>query len=310
MAQRILLGIDIGGTKIAGGVVEAETGKVLLSDRLPTLAVEGGPAVLARALGLAQSLLARASGVGVAQPTTIGVGAGGQIDPVTGVVLSATDVLPGWSGTRLKESFEQETGLPTTVDNDVNALAVGECLYGAGRGAENVVFLALGTGVGGALVLGGKLYHSRTGVSGELGHLLLYPDSPPYSAGTRGSLEQYVAGPALWERYRGFGGSVPEGDGEALVAEAKSDPESPAARTITGVGIDLGLGLVTLANIFGPDRFVIGGGLVGLGDLLLEPARQTLAQRALPAVRSTPIVATLLGTEASVIGAASLAHRD
>lgn len=199
MAQHTLLGIDIGGTKIAGGIVAAETGAASLVRRISTEAQQGGAVVRDRALALAQELLAEAAVQGIS-PTAIGVGAGGQIDPVSGVVLSATDVLPGWTGIRIKEAFETAFSLPTSVDNDVNALAAGESRFGAGRGFPNLVYLALGTGVGGAVLVHGSLYHSRTGVSAELGHLLLYPDGLPCTCGGRGCLEQYVCGPTLWRR--------------------------------------------------------------------------------------------------------------
>lgn len=307
MAQETVLGIDIGGTKIAGGVVSAETGAVLLSARTPTRATEGGAAVLQRSLNLARELLAQAKTQGVSVPTGIGVGAGGQIDPAGGIVLSATEVLPGWAGTRIKETFEQEFHIPTAVDNDVNALAVGESRFGAGQGMSNLIYLALGTGVGGAIIAGGRVYHSATGVSGELGHLMLFPDGLPCTCGGRGCLEQYTCGPALWRRFTELGGKAMEGEGPSLLEQAAANPTGPAARAIADVGYYLGLGLVSLANIFGPDRFIIGGGVASIGYMLLTPARRTLAERALPPVRHIPVVTPGLGDDASLIGAASLA---
>lgn len=307
MAQETVLGVDIGGTKIAGGVVDTETGAVLLAARTPTRASEGGVAVLRRSLDLAGELVAQAKTQGVPLPTAVGVGAGGQIDPVSGVVLSATDVLPGWAGTRIKEAFEQEVGLRTAVDNDVNALAVGESKFGAGQGALNLIYLALGTGVGGAIIAGGRLYYSATGVSGELGHLMLFPDGLPCTCGGRGCLEQYTCGPALWRRFTELGGKTVDGDGPSLLEQAAANPTGPAARAVADVGYYLGLGLVSLANIFGPDRFIIGGGVASIGYMLLTPARRTLAERALPPVRHIPVVTPGLGEEASLIGAASLA---
>jgi glucokinase len=301
-----LLGIDIGGTKIAGGIVEAVTGRVLHADRVPTDAAEGGAAVLLRALDLGRRLLVDAVAKNIAAPSAVGVGAGGQIDSASGVVLSATDILPGWAGTRLKDGFSEAFGLPVASDNDVNALAAGENRFGAGRGFDNLVYLALGTGVGGAIITGGRLHRSARGVSGELGHLILDPDGPPCTCGGRGCLEQFTSGPALLRLYRALGGpSLP--DGSPLADLARQDPNGPAARAITQVGEALGVGLVSLANIFGPDRIIIGGGLAALGDLLLHPARRALAGRALPAVRDVPVVTAALGADASVVGAAALA---
>jgi len=302
-----ILGIDIGGTKIAVGLVDAATGTVLLQDRAPTMAAEGGPAVLSRAIELARKLTADAAAQGLPAPEAVGIGAGGQIDSRTGVVLSATDILPGWAGTRLKDAFADALGLPASADNDVNALAVGECRFGAGRGFDNLVYLALGTGVGGALVSNGRLHYSKTGVSGELGHLILVPDGLPCTCGGRGCLEQYVSGPALLRQYQAMGGEIIRSDSPPLAGMAEKDPGGPAARAIALVGDLLGVGLVSLANIFGPDRIIVGGGLARLGDRLLDPAQRVLAARALPAVRQTPVVTAALGPDASIVGAASLA---
>lgn len=301
-----VLGIDIGGTKIAGAVVDAATGDVLLKDRIPTNAAEGGSEVLRRAIGLANSLIEDVMKAGYPEPAAIGVGAGGQIDSRTGNVLSATEILPGWAGQHIGYEFGLSLDLPVAVDNDVNALAVGECRFGAGKGFENLVYLALGTGVGGAIISNGELHYSHTGVSGELGHLILVPDGLPCTCGGKGCLEQYVSGPALLRQYRAMGGP-PLPDGAPLAEMARQNPDSPAARAIRLTGDLLGVGLTSLANIFGPERIIIGGGLAALGDLLLESARHVVTTRALAPVRQTPIVTAALGPDASVIGAACLA---
>lgn len=303
----LLLGIDIGGTKIAGGVMDAETGRLVLQDRVPTLALEGGPAILKRALDLARTLLDAAATQGLPTPVAIGVGAGGQIDPEAGVVVFATDVLPGWTGTPLRAAFEEAFSLSTAVDNDVNALAAGESRFGAGQDFANLIYLALGTGVGGAIITNGRLYHGARGVGSELGHLVLVPDGLPCTCGGHGCLEQYVSGPALLRHFRAIGGDAALPDGVPLAAMARHNPESHAARAIGLTGGLLGLGLVTLVNIFGPDRILIGGGLAALGDLLLNPARRVIQERALPGVRDCPVLPAALGPDASLIGAASLA---
>jgi glucokinase len=290
----MLLGIDIGGTKIAGGVVDATTGTCLFSEQIPTEAQSGGVAVLVRAIGLAQELKAR-----TAHPITgIGVGAGGQIDHKNGVVLSALEsILPGWAGTNIKSGFENALGLPTTVDNDVNALAVGECRFGAGVGKNPVVFLALGTGVGGAVMYEGKLLRGAHGIDTELGQLHLMPDS---------TLESRCCGDALWERFLERRGAK-NTDRKSLATLARADMQSPAAGAIDELGTDLGWGLVSLANLFDPEVFVIGGGLASLGDLLVEPAQRILQTNAMRRARETPVILAALGSEASIIGAASLA---
>jgi len=290
-----VLGVDIGGTKIAVGVIDAVTGAVLEKKRIPTDAHLGGASVLARAVALALTL--PREGV-----TGIGIGAGGQIDPIEGVVVNATEILPGWKGQRLKAAFEAALGLPAVADNDVNALAVGESRFGAGRAFQHLIYLGLGTGVGGALVHDGKLVHGPKGAGSEPGHLVLYPDAPPYANGTRGCLEQFTSGPAILARY-----GDPDLTGPALAKRAHAG-EPKALATLAAVGWDLGIGLVTLANVYGPEAFLLGGGVVdGFGELLLAPARAELAERGLPAVRETPVLRAGLGANAPLIGAAALA---
>lgn len=287
----LLLGIDIGGTKIAAGVVEGATGRVLVSDRIPTDAGEGGRAVLARATHLARRLAAghRIEGVGI--------GAGGQIDPQTGTVTAALEkILPGWVGIPLKRAFAEALGVPAAVDNDVNALAVGERRFGAARGTNNVLFLALGTGVGGALIVDGQLYRGAHGAGGELGQLHLRPGE---------TLESRCAGPALWSRYLDVGGD-PSAAPRSLAEQADAVPGGPAARAIAGVAEDLGWGLVSLANLLDPERIVVGGGLLDLGERMLGPARRVLRENGLTPVRATPVIAAALGADAAIVGAASL----
>jgi glucokinase len=289
----MLLGIDIGGTKIAGGVVDATTGTCLFSDQIPTEAQSGGTTVLARAIALAQELRLQSK-----EPIAgIGVGAGGQIDHKNGIVLSALEsILPGWVGQNIKSGFENAFELPTTVDNDVNALAIGECRFGAGIGKNPVVFLALGTGVGGAVVYEGKLLRGAHGIDTELGQLHLSP---------RVTLESKCCGDALWKNYLSLGGKETT-DRKSLAHIALKNPESAAALAIMELGVDLGCGLVSLANLFDPEVFVIGGGLAALGDLLTIPAREVLRQFAMLRARETPVILASLGSEASIIGAASL----
>ena len=303
------IGIDIGGAKIAGGVVSAQ-GELIRSARIPTCAGEGGPAVLERAIDLAASLIDVANEEVI---TAIGIGAGGQIDSNRGVVIGATEILPGWQGIDIAGGFSDRFELPVRVDNDVNALASGEHRFGVARGQRFVVFLALGTGVGGALVFDGRIHHGAHWTGGELGHMLIdVSDSARIdSGGDKGTLEAYVSGPGLVRTYielSGEQGRVIQG--EDVVAYADSDPNGLGALAIRRTGEYLGLGLASLANILDPDLIVIGGGLAAIGDRLLDPARRNLKLRALPGPGQCPVVAASLGVGASVIGAASLAMQD
>ena len=292
----VYLGIDIGGTKIAAGLVSAE-GQVLRQSRCQT-PLSGGTAILDAALGLSRQYYG--------EPIAgIGVGTGGQVNADLGIIVSATELLPGWAGTNIKMAFEAAFGAPCFADNDVNALAVGESRFGAGRNLSTVVYLALGTGVGGALLLNGRLHHGAHWTGAEFGHLLM-----TMGEGPRQTLEDYASGPGLVQTYREITGLSGAATGEAIAAEAKRDPESLPAQVVTRTGEYLGYGLVSLANILDPDLIVIGGGLSALGDLLLEPARRVLARHALPGPAQCPVVLAALGAEASLVGAAALAMRN
>ena len=288
------LGIDIGGTKIACGLV-SDTGEVLRQTRCST-PLSGGTSILDAALNLADRYHREPF-------QAIGIGTGGQVNADTGVIVSATSLLPGWAGTEVKAAFEAALGLPCCVDNDVNALAAGESRFGTGKNLATVAYLALGTGVGGALLLNGRLHHGAHWTGAEFGHLLLNIDW----AATRRTLEDFASGPGLVQTYREISSFSGEITGEAIAAEACQDPGSAAALAVTRTGEYLGWGLVSLANMLDPDLIVIGGGLTALGDLLLEPARRVLAAHALPGPARCPVVPAALGPDASLVGAASLA---
>ena len=273
---------------------------------------------MAQALDLCGELL-RASTEKKKTIKGIGVGAGGQIDSENGLVYSATDVLPGWMGTKISEAFESTYKLPTKVDNDVNALALGECRFGAAadlsKKKSTIVFLALGTGVGGALVSRGVIHHGAHFSGGEFGHILLSmaADARTDTGGAKGTLEAYCSGPGMVETYRELAtrkGEDLTGHDVVRIAEQEKRlgiEDGPAGKAIAATGEYLGFGLTSLANALDPDLIIIGGGLAVLGDKLLDPARVVLKDRALPGPATCPVVVATLGADASVIGAATLA---
>ncbi len=300
------IGIDIGGTKIAGGIVTHD-GDIIAREERPTPIKEGGHRILQEAIEVAKSLMHGANH----SIQAVGVGAGGQIDTAQGIVYSATDVIPGWKGIRITEAFNNALGLPSAVDNDVNVLALAENRFGAARLVPKgtVVFLALGTGVGGALLSNGAVHHGAHWSGGEFGHILLTmdPSARQDSGGAKGTLEAYCSGPGLVQTWRELTGSTDSGiTGHNVVSDAKKNPGGPGSQSITKTGEYLGFGLVTLANALDPDLIVIGGGLSELGDALLEPARSVLKQHALPGPATCPIVIAQLGVNAAIVGAATL----
>ena len=298
------LGIDIGGSKIAAGLVDHD-GRMSARRQRPTPR-EGGRSILNAAADLATEVLQSS----VADIVGVGIGAGGQIDPVRGYVVSATDILPGWAGTQVKSILGERLNRPVCIDNDVNALAMGELRFGGAGDCSGVIFLALGTGVGGALICGGRLHHGAHWTGGEFGHILIdiSPDARQDLGGSRGTLEAYVSGPGLLQTWREITGeSDPAVTARDVAAEAERDPGSAGALAIHKTGEYLGYGLVSLANAIDPDVIVIGGGLAALGEALLGPARTILQQRALPGPAACRVTTATLGPDAAVIGAASLA---
>jgi glucokinase len=215
----------------------------------------------------------------------------------------------------------ERTGLPTYVDNDANVAALAEHLYGAARGAKDVVLLTIGTGIGGGLVLGGELYRGSTGAGAELGHVVIEMDGPRCQGNCpgRGCVETLASGTALGREGREaaegnpdstLGRMAAEGeeiDGKA-VTEAALGGDRVAIDVFDTIGSRLGVALTSFANIFQPEVIVIGGGVIAAGDLLLEPARRVVQERALRPMNATPIVAAELGQDAGMIGAAAMAR--
>ncbi len=309
------LGVDIGGTKIAAALVDAH-GRVTGRQTTPTPVVDGAAAILAAALDLSRRVLATHSGP---KAVAVGVGSAGEIDVTRGVVTYASANLPGWAGLDLAAAFTAATGLPAVIDNDVNALAIGECQFGAGRGFRDVLCVAVGTGIGGALVLDGQLRRGANWAAGEIGHLIAAWDGDRVcSCGHRGHLEAYAAGPALAARYRQLATTWPEGSARAQPAVA--DPTDlravaalaragdPLARRVIAEGAEiLGLCLAGLLDALDPQALVIGGGVTELGNLWWQPLEAALRSNPLPGPAQIPLRRTQLGADSVLIGAAWLA---
>jgi glucokinase len=301
----LYLGIDIGGTKIAAALVQ-DDGVVCRHETIRTPARDGASAILHAVVHLARNLIDPCE-----EPiAAVGVGSGGQIDASTGTVLSASGLLPGWTGMKLGKTLTEALKLPVFVDNDVNALAAGEARFGVARGERIVLFIALGTGVGGALLIDGQLHHGAHWSGAEFGHILLSidPKARRDAGGAVGTLEAYASGHGLTTTYQELTPkSKTQLSGEEIATEALSMPEGPAAAAVALTGEYLGYGLVTLANALDPSLIVVGGGMAALGERLLGPARRILKERALPGPAKTKIVTASLGAQAAAIGAASLA---
>jgi glucokinase len=306
------IGVDLGGTKMLVGVLDSGS-EVLWESREASTGQTEEELVelLVREVGEAREARAGVGAIGMGVPATI--------DRERGLAVSAVNLpiedLP------LRDLVAARTGLPAFLDNDANVAAFAEFLFGAAKGAQNVVMLTIGTGIGGGLILGGEPYRGSTGAGAELGHFTIEIDGPRCQGNcpNHGCLETMASGTAIGREGRAAGEREPDSALGALLAEghaidgkqvtdAAHSGDPTAIDVLELIGTRLGVGLAGLANIFEPEVIVIGGGAIAAGDLLLEPARRELAARALRPMNETPVVAALLGEDAGMIGAAAMAR--
>jgi glucokinase len=307
-----MTGVDLGGTKMLLGVLDADS-KVLWESREASTGQTEDELVelLVREVGEAHAARPGVAAVGLGIPATI--------DHERGIAVSAVN-LP-LTDVPIREIVGERSGLPVFVDNDANVAALAEHLYGAARGAENAVMLTIGTGIGGGLILGGELYRGSTGAGAELGHTVIDLDGPPCQGNCpgRGCVETLASGTAIGREGREAAEREPDSvlgrmltDGETIdgkaVTEAALGGDATAVAVFDLIGSRLGVALTSFANIFEPDVFVIGGGVIAAGHLLLDPARRELQARALPPMRRAPVLAAELGSDAGMIGAAAMAR--
>ncbi len=297
----MLLGVLDPDSKVLWESREASTGQT--EDELVEL--------LIREIGEAHAAREGVTGVGLGIPATINHDKGIAVSAVN---LPLEDV-------PIRDLVRERTGLAAFVDNDATVAALAEHLYGAARGAENAVMLTIGTGIGGGLILGGEVYRGSTGAGAELGHTVIEADGPPCQGNCpgRGCIETLASGTALGREGRAAAEREPNSalgamlaDGETIdgkvVTEAALGGDATARGVFDLVGSRLGVALTSFANIFEPEVFVIGGGVIAAGDMLLEPARRVLSERALPPMKRIPVVAAELGADAGMIGAAAMAR--
>ncbi|MCW1249530.1 ROK family glucokinase [Acaricomes phytoseiuli] len=320
----LAIGVDIGGTKVAAGVVDCQ-GRILASARRPT---EGhNPRGVERTiLELVTELSADhrvAPGTGAARIASVGVGAAGWMDLAGGTVLFSPHL--AWRNEPLRANLEQLLERPVALSNDADAAAWAEWKFGAGRGESRMVCITLGTGIGGAVVMDGQVERGRFGVAGEFGHQIIMPGGNRCECGNRGCWEQYASGNALGREARELAQAnspvaqellravdgVPAEITGAVVTELARGGDPTSIELMEDIGSWLGLGLANLAAALDPGRFVIGGGLSEAGELLLAPTRRAF-RRHLTGRGFRPeaaITIAELGPDAGLIGAADLSRQ-
>ena len=333
---RPVLAADIGGTKILSALVTRE-GKVTAKDRRPTLAEDGPQAVINQLFASFDSLLHQpfdfapstslrtGQGKQKIEPSqlhAISVACAGGIDAARGVVTTSPN-LPGWIDIPLRDAVKDRFKVKSYLLNDSSAAALGEYRFGAGKGTRNFIMLTVGTGIGGGIIIEGKLYNGAVGSAGELGHMTIDVNGPLCNCGNTGCLEMLASGKAMARLAKRriiqgeksvlvemLAGKVDDITAEQIGIAARNG-DKLASEVISDIATYLGVGMVNLVNIFNPEVLAVAGGVAKLGDLLMEPARRIVKERAFPiSARTVRIVTARLGDEAGVLGAAAFAFRD
>lgn len=309
------IGIDVGGTKVLGGVVD-EFGKVIATARKDTPR-QGGDALTQVIADIAKELLVEY------EVSSIGVSVAGFVSSDRKTML-ATPNIADWNGVNLDYELTQLIGLPVVIENDANAAAWGEAKFGAGQNQDHMMMLTVGTGIGGGIVVNGGLYRGAFGTAAEFGHLRVVPDGHLCGCGARGCFEQYASGKALLRHAHEAINASPEmgrnllsrGDGTVagltgtIITDAAREGDPVALAAFNTTGQWLGAGIASLSVILDPACVVIGGGVIDAGEILLKPTRESL-ERTMPFAGKHPypkIIAAQLGNEAGLVGVADLAR--
>jgi len=302
----VVIGVDLGGTNLRTALVD-KNGDVFDKVKAPTRAADGHAKVVQKLIEniKAQQDRALRNGKKIAG---VGVGAPGVIRADTGVVVTSPN-FPDWNNLPLKKELEAALGLPVTIENDANAAALGEQWRGAGRGITSMILLTLGTGVGGGIVLDGRIWPGADGMAGEIGHMTIIPDGRRCGCGNTGCLEMYASSRGIVMTYQERSSRSKVVTSEEIYQAAR-DGDVLAGDVMKGMGRLLGIGIANLINIFNPEMIVIGGGVKDAWPFFIEATRAEIKKRAFeyPAAR-TQIVTSVLGDDAGMIGAAALAFQ-
>lgn len=310
------IGVDVGGTKVLGGVVN-EHGTVLAHARRDTPR-QGGPALTQAIADVALELMKDY------QVESVGISAAGFVSSDRKTML-ATPNIAGWNGVNLDKELGTLIGLPLVIENDANSAAWGEARFGAGINEQHLMMLTIGTGIGGGVVVNGQLYRGAFGIAAEFGHMRVVPDGHLCGCGARGCFEQYASGNALLRHAREAISASPEvarnllalGDGTVAgltgkhITDAARQGDAVALAAFNTTAQWLGAGIASLSVILDPACVVIGGGVIDAGEILLAPTREAV-ERNMPFAGKHPsprIIAAELGNEAGLVGAADLARQ-
>jgi glucokinase len=308
----VAIGLDVGGTKIAGGVVTAD-GRIVDHALMPTPASTDEAATLAAITHMIEEFRTKHPRV-----EAIGVGAAGLVEWPAGRIRFAPN--NAYRNLPLRARLQEATGLPTVVDNDANVAAWAEARFGAELACEHMVLLTIGTGIGGGLLLGGEIFRGSGGLGGEVGHMIVDPHGEQCACGNVGCLEAMASGTALGRLGRKAAvadpkgrlaelAGIPEQVNGRIVFQAAREGDRTARALFDQIGFWLGMGIASLVTIFDPELVVLSGGLITAGDLLLTPARVSFQRFVFAAQHRElpPLIFARLGLETGLVGAATLA---
>ncbi len=308
--KKLAIGIDMGGTNIRLALISSD-GSAINSARYKTSAQEGKDAVISRLSSSTAEMIAEGRKHGMV--IGIGIGAPGLIE--NGVVRCSPN-LPGWNEVPLQRLLEDALALPVVLENDANAVAYGENCFGAGRGLKSLICITLGTGVGGGLILDGKIWRGAFGMAGEVGHMVIEPDGNKCSCGNRGCLETYASATGIVRMARE---TVHRGDAswdtgnlttETLEGAARGGDKA-AASLFSSAGRYLGIGVSSLLHILNPEAVIIGGGVARAWDIFYPSMSEEINKRCFrEVVERTKIMPASLGDNAGILGAARLAFEQ
>ena len=318
---RVYAGIDIGGTNIKFGLVD-EKGKVLYKEQRPTMADKGATPLMHLVTNISERLLLHAAEEDL-HPSGLGVGTPGAVDFRTGKVIGPCPNIAGWQGMEIGQNLRDRLNTPVFVDNDVNAMAMAEYRFGAAMGHKSVVCVTVGTGVGGAIIIDGKLWRGSNSSAGELGHMTIKFDAPATNTSMPGSIESFCSSQALLNRVRNAMKKeitpafqdVLEGGIENLsikkVFAALKKGDEVARDAVQETARYLGVGLAGIVNLINPEIVVIGGGIVDGGGGFVEAVTAEIKRTALDsAVAKLRVVKAALGNDAGFIGAGLLVETE
>lgn len=312
--SKLLCGIDLGGTKINTGIANNK-GEIISNIIIDTLAEEGQEAVIDRMIKSVYTVLERA-GLKTEDLAGIGIGVPGLIDSWEGLVIEAAN-LPGWSNVPIVDIFAKEFDINIRLENDANAAAIGEYLFGSGKGIENFIYLTVSTGIGGGTIIDGKLYSGSNSNASEIGHSVIDFNGPKCNCGNYGCFETFASGTALarFAQNRMDAGEVTliselAGDGKVKaehVFEAGEKGDRVALELIDKEAFYIGIGLVNILAFYNPERIAIGGGVSSQWDILKDRVNKVIEERALkPNAKVCGVVKATLGKNVGLLGAAGL----